>query len=140
MAEEVRTEIELIKRDITQLNLVIGKLDLTIEKLSEVATSINRMIAVQENKIDTTERHLGHNVEIIHERIEKNKNEMTTEIEKSHSLIMDEIKKLREEQQAHHVAVSDRLNKLEQWRWIMIGGAMVVGYLVSALPLDKLIG
>jgi len=140
MAEEVRTEIELIKRDITQLNLVIGKLDLTIEKLSEVATSINRMIAVQENKIDTTERHLGHNVEIIHERIEKNKTEMTTEIEKSHSLIMDEIKKLREEQQAHHVAVSDRLNKLEQWRWIMIGGAMVVGYLVSALPLDKLIG
>ena len=59
MSEEVRTEIELIKRDITQLNLVIGKLDLTIEKLSEVATSINRMIAVQEKvKLRLQDKHL----------------------------------------------------------------------------------
>jgi len=140
MSEDLKTEIELVKRDINQLNLVMGKLDITIDKLSEVATSINRMLAVQENRIDTQDRQLDKNVEIIHDRIEKHRSETSDGIEKSHQLIMDEIRKLREEQQAHHVAVSDRLNRLEQWRWIMIGGAMVVGYLISAMPIQKLFG
>lgn len=140
MSEDLKTEIELVKRDINQLNLVMGKLDITIDKLSEVATSINRMLAVQENRIDTQDRQLDKNVEIIHDRIEKHRSETSDGIEKSHQLIMEEIKKLREEQQAHHVAVSDRLNRLEQWRWIMIGGAMVVGYLISAMPVLKLFG
>jgi len=140
MSEDLKTEIELVKRDINQLNLVMGKLDITIDKLSEVATSINRMLAVQENRIDTQDRQLDKNVEIIHDRIEKHRSETSDGIEKSHQLIMEEIKKLREEQQAHHVAVSDRLNRLEQWRWIMIGGAMVVGYLISAMPIQKLFG
>ena len=138
--EDLKTEIELVKRDINQLNLVMGKLDITIDKLSEVATSINRMLAVQENRIDTQDRQLDKNVEIIHDRIEKHRLETSDGIEKSHQLIMDEIKKLRDEQQMHHKLVSERLNKLEQWRWIMIGGAMVVGYLISAMPIVKLFG
>jgi predicted nucleic acid-binding Zn-ribbon protein len=140
MSEDLKTEIELVKRDINQLNLVMGKLDITIDKLSEVATSINRMLAVQENRIDTQDRQLDKNVEIIHDRIEKHRSETSDGIEKSHRLIMDEIKKLREEQQTHHILVSERLTKLEQWRWIMIGGAMVVGYLISAMPIMKLFG
>ncbi len=140
MSEDLKTEIELVKRDINQLNLVMGKLDITIDKLSEVATSINRMLAVQENRIDTQDRQLDKNVEIIHDRIEKHRLETSDGIEKSHQLIMEEIKKLRDEQQIHHTLVSERLNKLEQWRWIMIGGAMVVGYLISAMPIMKLFG
>ena len=140
MADELRTEIELVKKDITQLNQVMGKLDTAIEKLSEVATSLNRMIAVQESKIDQQERLLGHNVEVIHERIEKHRNEVATEIEKSHGLIMNEIKQLRLDQAEHHKLVSERLSRLEQWRWIMVGGAIVVGYLISALPLAKIFG
>ena len=140
MSEDLKTEIELVKRDINQLNLVMGKLDITIDKLSEVATSINRMLAVQENRIDTQDRQLDKNVEIIHDRIEKHRSETSDGIEKSHQLIMEEIKKLRDEQQIHHTVVSERLNKLEQWRWIMIGGAMVVGYLISAMPIMKLFG
>ena len=58
MADNLQTEIELVKRDINQLNQVIGKLDTAIDKLSEVATSINQMLAVQENKIDTQDKQI----------------------------------------------------------------------------------
>ena len=68
---------------------MIGKLDTAIDKLSEVATSINQMLAVQENKIDTQDKQIDKNVEVIHDRIEKHREEVTVEIEKSHRVIMD---------------------------------------------------
>ncbi len=35
---------------------------------------------------------------------------------------------------------NERLSSLEQWRWLLIGGAAVVGYLISIVPFDKIIG
>lgn len=136
--QDLQTEIALVKRDINQLNQVIGKLDVTIEKLSDIATSINRMLAVQETRVDSQEKSLGQNVEIIHDRITQHRDEVSVEIEKSHNKIMSEIKKLRDDQQEHHRQMNDRLNKLEQWRWTVVGGAVVIGFLASKLPWDVL--
>jgi division protein CdvB (Snf7/Vps24/ESCRT-III family) len=138
MNEDFRTEIALVKKDITQLNKVIDKLDTAIEKISEVATSLNRMIAVQESRVDTQETALGQNVEIIHERITQHREEVQLEIDKSHKKIMDELRCLRQDQQDHHQQMNERLNKLEQWRWTIIGGAIVLGFLASHLPWNEI--
>jgi len=52
--------------------------------------------------------------------------------------IASDIRELRAEQKEQHDAlmkhfkgIEDRLNNLEKWRWMVIGGAAVVGYLVS---------
>lgn len=132
--QDLQTEIALVKRDIDQLNKVIGKLDVTIEKLSDIATSINRMLAVQESRVDSQEKSLGQNVEIIHDRITQHRDEVSVEIEKSHNKIMSEIKKLHEQQVEHHKHMNERLNTLEKWRWTVVGGAVVVGYILSKLP------
>lgn len=134
----LKTEVELIKKDIQQLNVVIGKLDSAIEKISEVASSINRMLAVQETKLHNAEKSLGDNVEIIHERISQHRDEVTVEIEKSHRVIMDEIRKLREDQQHHHQLMSERLNRLEQWRWFVVGAATALGVALANLPWGNL--
>ena len=136
--QDLQTEIALVKRDIDQLNTVIGKLDLTIEKLSDIATSINRMLAVQETRVDSQEKSLSQNVEIIHDRISDHREEVTVEIEKSHNKIMAEIKKLCDQQQDHHKQMSERLNALEKWRWTVVGGAVVVGYILSKMPWDAI--
>lgn len=138
MSDSIETEIAIVKRDIEQLNTVIGKLDVTIEKLSDIATSINRMLAVQESRVDSQEKSLSQNVEIIHDRISDHREEVSVEIEKSHNKIMSEIKALREDQQSHHKQMNERLNKLEQWRWTVVGGAVVIGFLASKLPWNAL--
>ena len=134
MSDDFRTEIALVKKDISQLNKVIDKLDTAIEKISEVATSLNRMIAVQETRVDTQERTLDQNVEIIQERITQHREEVSVEIDKSHKQIMAELKSLAEQQSMHHTEMNKRLNKLEQWRWTIVGGAVVIGFLFSKLP------
>lgn len=77
MAEEnnhqngnLRTEIALVKKDIDTLTSVTSKLDTAIDKLSEVITSVNRMIAIQEEKLSNTDKSLDDNIEVIHNRIE----------------------------------------------------------------------
>lgn len=49
---ELRTDVELLKRDVGGLTKVVDKLDITIEKISEVATHLDRMVLMQQAHID----------------------------------------------------------------------------------------
>lgn len=52
--------------------------------------------------------------------------------------IAADIKELRVEQKEQHdalmkhfVSIEERLTNLEKWRWMVVGGAIVVGFLLS---------
>lgn len=52
--------------------------------------------------------------------------------------IASDIKELRIEQKEQHdalmkhfVRIEERLSNLEKWRWMVIGGGMVIGYFIS---------
>jgi len=58
--------------------------------------------------------------------------------------IVGELKELRVEQKEQHQLLmqkfshlEDRLSNLEKWRWMLLGGAAVIGYLVSHFSLLK---
>jgi hypothetical protein len=55
------------------------------------------------------------------------------------------IEEMREEQKEQHEAlcnkfdsVSSRITVLEKWRWMIFGGAIVVGYILAHVRIDKL--
>ena len=65
------------------------------------------------------------------------KDELHDEIEKSHNAIMSEIKEMREDQRLHNDKEVDQLDRLderlkhvERWKWIVMGGGIVVGWLL----------
>lgn len=52
--------------------------------------------------------------------------------------IAADIKELRVEQKEQHdalmkhfVSIEERLTNLEKWRWMVVGGAIVIGFLLS---------
>jgi uncharacterized protein (UPF0335 family) len=54
--------------------------------------------------------------------------------------IATDIKELRAEQKEQHDAlmrhfinIEERLTNLEKWRWMVIGGGIVIGYIISHL-------
>ena len=54
--------------------------------------------------------------------------------------IATDIKELRVEQKEQHdalmkhfVGIEDRLSNLEKWRWMVIGGGIVIGYIISTI-------
>lgn len=59
--------------------------------------------------------------------------------------IADKLEEMRTEQKEQHAAlcvkfdnVSKRITILEKWRWMIFGGAIVVGYLIAHIRIDKL--
>ena len=48
---ELETEVELLKKELHDQKKIHDRLDIAIEKLTDVSNSINRMLAVHEEKI-----------------------------------------------------------------------------------------
>lgn len=71
------------------------------------------------------------------DKIEKQHNdelrEVHDKIEQLEISIMDEIKALRAEMNEHHKVEKEKIEEINRWRWIIMGGAAVVGWLFSNL-------
>ena len=135
MPDKLATDVEILKREVADMKLIHGRLDNAITKITDVSNSINRMLAVHEEKLasqedaiarqeqDTVEkkRDFEKDVEIIHERIKNTKDDLSTMMSKQHeeqTIAINSIKK----------DLKDRVGVLERWRWLLIGGAIVIGF------------
>jgi len=124
MADELRTDVELLKRDIQLIAGLAEKFDVAIDKLSAVSVTVDKMLAVHETRLSNNEQQR----EIIHQRITDMKKEIT-----------DEIKSMKEENRKQHGQTNERLEKLERWRWFVVGVATVIGFILAQMePLAKL--
>ena len=115
---QVKTDVEILKRDMELLAGLAEKFDIAIDRLSDVSASVDKMLAVHETRLVQQEQQR----EIIHQRITDMKKEMS-----------DDFRALREENTRQHNEVSERLGKLEKWRWFVVGVATVIGFLFAQL-------
>ena len=61
----IRTDVELLKKDVHSISRLVDKLDVAIDKLTDVTNCLNRMIAVQEEKIEKQEQDDNYLKEVI---------------------------------------------------------------------------
>jgi len=66
-------------------------------------------------------------------------------LENKVQFVVDELKEIRAEQKEQHASlmakfdsISNRISVLEKWRFMIFGGAVVIGYILAHLKLDKL--
>ena len=140
MPDKLATDVEILKREVADMKLIHGRLDNAITKITDVSNSINRMLAVHEEKLasqedaisrqekDTLERKQEFNkdVEIIHERIRTTKDELSTMMSKQHEEQSTAINSIKKD-------LKDRVGVLERWRWLLIGGCIVIGFIIHKM-------
>ena len=134
---ELETEVQLIKRDIEDVKSIRGRLDVAIDKLTDVSNCINRMLAVHEEKlarqeeasydlekqIESRRSELLNKIDDLHSRITTNTKEIMISAREQHEAQNKEIQKIRED-------LSGRIGVMEKWRHVLIGGSIVVGFLL----------
>jgi hypothetical protein len=96
--EEVK--VAVLEQRLEDLKPVIIKLDAAIEKLSEVNTTVSRMLAVHEERISKQEEIDG--------------------------ILFAKIDKLRDKMDVDHDNVLQRIRRLEQRVWMLVGGLAVL--------------
>ena len=124
---ELRVDIESLKKDIENVNTINGRIDTAIDKLTDVSTSIKSMLAVHEEKITRQEKV----DEVIFDKLREREAEITDvyrelkkDVEMSEKRLLIEIKSLKND-------IGARVGVLEKYRWIIIGGAIVIGWILS---------
>ena len=134
---ELETEVRLLKRELEEQTKIHDRLDVAIEKLTDVSNSIHRMLAVHEEKIARQEEaiveaeqqieirrgELMLKIDELHSRITTNTKEIMTAAAQQHAQQNKEIQKL-------HNEINLRIGVLEKWRHVLIGGTIVIGFLL----------
>ena len=135
---ELETQVQLLKKELHDQSKIHDRIDVAIEKLTDVSNSINRMLAVHEEKLGRQEEaifeaeqkleirrtELGSKIEELHSRITTNTKEIMTAAATQHAEQNKEISKIRDE-------IKDRVGVLEKWRHVLIGASIVAGFVLN---------
>ena len=146
--KELAIDLELLKKDVDSMSNLMGKLDTAIDKLTSVANSLDRVIAVHESRLEYHEevdkelfsliedrrKEANLQYEVLHKRIGDMRQDLEDSLETSIKEMMQEIKDMKQKGDEHHKDVAERLTKLEMWKWYVIGMATLAGFIFSMLP------
>jgi len=134
---ELETEVKLLKKELQDQAKIHGRLDIAIEKLTDVSNSIHRILAVHEEKISRQEEsiieaeqklevrrtELSVKIDELHSRITTNTKEIMAAASTQHQQQNKEIQKIRDE-------LITRVGVLEKWRHVLIGSSIVAGFIL----------
>ena len=106
--------------------------------LSAVKEKVN-FFSVIYDKFDATLEKIEQNTEDYKKETNKELKEVYRRIECVESSIMEEISKLRHDMRKQHEEEQRKISEIDKWRWILVGGATVVGWFISkAIGLFKI--
>ncbi len=136
------------------MSALLEKFDTTIDKMQEIASSLSRMVSLQEQRLENQEKttaemqsvlemrriETNNNIKDIYNRINTVNKELTDKIEDSEKSILAELQKLRQEIQKEDTGISRRLGQIEMWKY---GAAAIITFLLflianNAINIGKL--
>ena len=136
--ENLKTEIALLKKDAKTGELIHQRLEVAIEKLSDIGISCKQMLSQQQTRLERAEqtdddifitlesrrKEWDKDLKELHSRITTNSRELREHQVQSENKMLDELRAMRTQ-------LSERVGVLEKWRWIIIGGSIIVGLMMS---------
>ena len=135
---EIQTKIALLEKDAKTGEQIHRRLEIAIDKLSDCAISLKCMLAQQEQKLAKAEQ----TDDDIFITLESRRKEWDNDLKELHSRITTNSRELREHQvrseqtmlnelRAMKTQLSERVGVLEKWRWLIIGGSIIIGLMMS---------
>jgi DNA repair exonuclease SbcCD ATPase subunit len=146
------TEVAVLKSDVNRMASLFEKMDAAIEKMGDVSNNIARMLAVHEERLNKQDdideelfslvekrrQEIQSDIKELHSRITTVSRELADDLTKTEQRIMtamtygtseikkcitDEFKSITEKQ----MDLDKRVTELERWKWLIMGGSIVLG-------------
>jgi DNA anti-recombination protein RmuC len=153
---DVAIRVATIDKQVDGMYTIFQRIEQSIEKMTETNSSIKELLAVHEQRLQQQES----GVRTFYDVIEKRKDETDRGFEVLRREIKEEIKEqyvdlkstveqlrqgqvdftnrieqkvttLQNSSDTEFKSLEDRVRKLEAWRWVLVGGGLVVGFIVG---------
>jgi len=129
---EIKVDVGILKTQVLTLSALCNKMDQVIEKLVD---QHDRHINKVYDTMDDQRKETNTEVADVHERIDM----VLDKLQESEMRIMAEIKDLKETMGDHVSASKAQYEKLNQWKWTLAGGIIVITWLISHSNFDTIV-
>ena len=143
--KSIETELAVVKNEVSQMGQLFTKLEIALDKITDVSNNIGQILAVHERRlvdgeqdfdllrkeIDNADDKFNDEVKDLHSRLTTNSREIESKMSNEIDKVLDAIKDLKSHMVNKHDALEERLVALERWRWILVGAIMVGGLLLG---------
>ena len=142
MTDDLKTEVAILKKDISNIHGLLSRLDTSIDKIADASTGISKILAVHDSKIkDSAEeraemsRMAEKSIELVHKRISDKDEEHKVLTQENHTKLMTFLKDHDDRSYGTLEEISSRVRVLEQWKWVVIGGGIMLGFVLSEMSI-----
>lgn len=115
---KIKDDISELQKDVAKFGVLVDRLDIAIDKLTEFSNNVSKLIAVHETKLNFQQQ--GH--ENVVQKIEDLKKDCT----KHHDQLETSITTIE-------TRLAGRITTLEKWMWLVMGGSAVAGVVFQLL-------
>jgi chromosome segregation ATPase len=122
--------------EMRSLERIVEKLDESIDKLTEVNNNVGKLLAVHDTRLNVIEKDTVRNeddIRDIHVKMDNITKEICKKIDQSMASSKDGHERIQASIEEKLQGIDARVKVLEVWRWLVIGGAIAIGYLVNKL-------
>jgi len=116
------------------------------EAMSKIDLETETRVSVLETQVDNIagsvtklEQKIDSNYATLHSRISDLRDDLRNDIDVKHEKIIDKLDAQNKASTDQHKVIADKINSIEKWRYMMVGGSIVMGYILAHIKLDKLI-
>ena len=143
--QKIAENVSYLQQDMAKVGMLVDRLDTTIDKLADISNNVSNLLAVHETKLSAQEIISKQTVDLVekrrietddklqtvHARISSGEKELADKIDTQYDEIMLELKDMRRESTEQHNKLSGRITTMEKWMWAVVGGAGVIGALIT---------
>ena len=104
----------------------IAKLETQVESIKEDIKEVKSDIKEVHSRVTTSNREIVDKIDDMQTRIEHKMNAQALAATQQHQEIQKEIKNDVKQ-------IDERVSSLERWKWYVIGGAAVIGFLIATV-------
>ena len=136
--QKLQTDVALLKQDAKTSERIHERLEIAIDKLTDITVSLKGMLVQQETKLQKAEetdndifitlesrrKEWDNDLKDLHSRITTNTRELREHQVISENKMLNELRNIRTQ-------LDSRVAVLEKWRWIIVGGSIIIGLMIS---------
>jgi hypothetical protein len=133
MINELNTEVAVLQS-------IVYKIDSAVAEIAKSSSEVTRLLAVHDSRIGNLEfgnKETSSDVRDLYKKMNEDTKEIVGKLEDMEERIELKLKEHSDKSMSQHKSISDRLSILENWKWMVIGSSMAVGFLLEHLDIFK---
>ena len=129
---EIKVDVGVLKTQVLTLSALCNKMDQVIEKLVD---QHDRHLNKVYDTMDDQRKEKDDDIAEIHDRVDL----VLDKLQESEKRIMEEFSSLKKSMNDHSANSKAQFEKINQWKWTLAGGIIVITWLISRVGFDTLL-